>query len=78
MVRLCSLLCHTSHLSFSFSSFLWCATYSGCFVLVAYTGAGVVYVLGVLSNGSFYGATVGAERIGTGEFPQLIRHSLSP
>jgi len=78
MVRLCSLLCHARHLSFSFSSFLRCAAYSGCFVLVTYTGAGVVYVLGVLTYGSLYGATVGAERISTGEFPQLIRHSLSP
>jgi hypothetical protein len=47
MVRLYSLLCHATHLSFSFSSFLWCAAYRSCFVLVAYTGAGVVYVLGV-------------------------------
>jgi hypothetical protein len=78
MVRLYSSLCHAKHLSFSFGSVLWCASYSCCFVLVAYTGAGVVYVLGVLSYGSFYGATVGAERISTGEFPQLIRHSLSP
>ena len=78
MVRLYSSLCHAKHLSFSFSSFLRCAAYSCCFILVAYTGASVVYVLGVLSYGSFYGATVGAERISTGEFPQLIRHSLSP
>ena len=78
MVRLYSSLCHARHLSFSFSSFLGCAAYSCGFVLVAYTGAGVVYVLGVLSYGSFYGATMGTERISTGEFPQLIRHSLSP
>ena len=42
---------------------------------MAYTGASVVYVLGVLSYGSFYGATVSAERIGTGEFPEFISHS---
>lgn len=78
MVRLYSLLCHARHLSFSFDSFLRCAAYSCCFVLMTYTGAGVVYVLGVLSYGSFYGATVGAEWISTGEFPQLIRHSLLP
>jgi len=41
------------------------------FVLVAYTGAGVVNILWVFFNGAFTSAAVGAERVGTGEWPQF-------
>ena len=38
---------------------------------MAYTGASVVNVLCIFSDGTFYRAAVGAERVGTGERPEF-------
>ena len=38
---------------------------------MAHTGAGVVYVLRVFHDGTFYSAAVRTERVGTGELPQF-------
>lgn len=73
----CQLVLFPATFSFRFGGF-HAVFGGGCFVLMAYTGAGVVDGLWVFFDGSFAGAAVCAERVGTGEFPQLIRHSLLP